>query len=408
MKESLVRNDKHPSPDSQEIVKAMVNIEIIPSFPLEQLDEKHVIKTPLAELALAGGAFASMSEAFRTITQTIDIPAEGLFRFNSRGYLGHAAQMKDGSGFTAAIVQDGKGLVGNGAYVPVDPVSATSTTVMPIDPMTLAIGVALADVSAKLDDIKEMQEEIISILEEDKKAQLKGNIKFLADTLSNFKFNMENEKWRSTRQQETVSIEREAENAIEYYRAQIAKLNKRKGLHGDRDVAKLSSKANSLLGQYQASLYMLGFATYVDAMLTENFSSDYLKSIEEKLESCSLEYRRLYTQAYNMIEGLSSTSIENALLNSASAFSRLAGEAISKVPVISEGPVDEALIDAGSLIEIANDDRRNKANKQLIARKDSCIDGFRNDIKKINALCNDPQAFYFDGENIYWTPLLIP
>ena len=157
--------------------------------------------------------------------------------------------MKDGSGQLTAIIQDGKGIVSNGVYVPADSATMTSTAVMAVNPMMLAIGVALADVSAKLDDIKEMQEEIPGILEEEKRASLKGNIKFLSDTLGNFKYNVENEKWRSTRQQEVVSIEREAEKDIEYYRVQIAKFDKGIGpFHGDRDVAKISGKVDLLLG----------------------------------------------------------------------------------------------------------------------------------------------------------------
>lgn len=119
------------SHSGQEVVKAMMDLEVVPSFPVEQLDKQGAVKLPLAELALAGGALASMSETFRTVTQTINIPSDGLFRFDSRGLSGHVAQMKDGSGQLTAIIQDGKGIVGNGVYVPADPTTITSTMVMP-------------------------------------------------------------------------------------------------------------------------------------------------------------------------------------------------------------------------------------------------------------------------------------
>lgn len=70
---------------NQEIVKVMMDLEVVPSFPVEQLDKQGVVKLPLAELALAGGALANMSENFRIVTQTISIPNDGLFRFDSRG-----------------------------------------------------------------------------------------------------------------------------------------------------------------------------------------------------------------------------------------------------------------------------------------------------------------------------------
>ena len=44
------------SHSGQEIVKAMMSLEVVPYFPVEQLDKQRAVKLPLAELALAGRA----------------------------------------------------------------------------------------------------------------------------------------------------------------------------------------------------------------------------------------------------------------------------------------------------------------------------------------------------------------
>ncbi len=235
---------------------------------------------------------------------------------------------------------------------------------MAVDPMMLAIGVALADVSAKLDNIKEMQEEILGILEEEKKASLKGNIKFLADTLSNFKYNVDNEKWRSTRQQEVVSIEREAEKDIEYYRAQVAKLDKNKGFfHGDRDIVKVSAKADSLLGNtrrrstcWASPPTSTSCLPRTSQQTTSGISKTSLNRTLLITEPCT---PTLTTRSKSLHRALSRTHSSAGV----SAFGKLAGGAIAKIPVISDGPVDEALIDASNLIGNANDDRRKKARR---------------------------------------------
>jgi len=94
------------------------------------------------------------------------------------------------------------------------------------------------------------------------------------------------------------------------------------------------------------------------------------------------------------------------LLGGVSTVGKFAGGTIAKIPIISNGPVDEALIDAGNLINSVNNDRRKKANEQILSIKESCVDGFRDEVKRVDALYNKPQVFYFDNENVYCVPAL--
>ena len=55
-------------------------------------------------------------------------------------------------------------------------------------------------------------------------------------------------------------------------------------------------------GDYQTSLYLYGFSAFLEIILQENFVSDYLSSIVQKLDAMSFDYRELYSVAYTRLE----------------------------------------------------------------------------------------------------------
>ena len=70
----------------------------------------------------------------------------------------------------------------------------------------------------------------------------------------------------------------------------------------------------------------------------------YLSGIKQKIESYSWQYLELYTKCCDQLEAYFSSSIQSTLLKGLRNVSKATGEAIAKVPVLSKGPVDEALI----------------------------------------------------------------
>ncbi len=85
----------------------------------------------------------------------------------------------------------------------------------------------------------------------------------------------------------------------------------------------------------------------MEVMLLENFDRQYLESVTQRIEEYAFQFRELYTRCYAQIEDMSKSSIESRLTKGLAGISRSAGKAISKIPVVSKGSVDEALIGAG-------------------------------------------------------------
>lgn len=391
-------------PSKNEIVQTMMDVEITPSFPKQELAKKTSLGIPLAELAVGGAAFASLFDVFRTVTQTIDIPMDGLYKFTSRGYGGGPTPLHDGSGFISSIVHEGKGVVGQGAFVPAEGLTMSVTTTMPIDPATLAIAIALAEVNQKLDAIQATQEEVLEFLTEDKRAEIRGDAKTLADTLNDFKFNSDNDTWRGTRHQEVLDIKRKAEQHIEFYRAQIEKKAAENGfLQSGKKVAKKRAELIDYLGQYQSALYLLGFATFLDVIFAENFDKAYLDHVDSKLSAYGIEYRQAYTDAYNQLEQDASSSIDGALIEGVASASSFLGKAMSKIPLLEKSPADEVLQDAGTSLKDFNERRQERALEELAMRRDNSILPFIDNVRTIRKLYNDESILYLDGDTLYYS-----
>ncbi|MEI3230406.1 MAG: hypothetical protein V8S24_03615 [Gordonibacter pamelaeae] len=125
------------------------------------------------------------------------------------------AELKNDPGKYLTSVVGESGIVGQAGLVPADVAKAASA----IDPYMLMLSAALAGIENQLKDIREISERIVDFLEEDKKASIKGNMNTLADIMNNYKHNVGNERYRSTRHQQVLDIRRDAEKDIEFYRS---------------------------------------------------------------------------------------------------------------------------------------------------------------------------------------------
>ena len=81
--------------------------------------------------------------------------------------------------------------------------------------------------------------------------------------------------------------------------------------------------------------------------------------------------------------------------------SKATGEAIAKVPVISKGPVDEALIEAGSKLDRLGTRRSVQQLKKLVDRQSSCVRPFVDNIETVDRLYNNAISMVFDKDTLY-------
>lgn len=195
--------------------------------------------------------------------------------------------------------------------------------------------------------------------------------------------------------------QKSAEN-IKFYREQIQKtLQKSNILLGDQDIKNRIKKLIPDFREYQLSVYLHGFSSFLEVMLLGNYDNGYLGSIIRKMEQYSYEYRELYTECYNKLENNANSSVQSYLRNGLANLSENAGNVIAKIPVINKSPIDEFLIAAGNTLEQHNSKKAGQTIKRLVNNKDCYTHPFIENIRMVDRLYNQPTEILFDKDNIY-------
>ena len=102
------------------------------------------------------------------------------------------------------------------------------------------------------------------------------------------------------------------------------------------------------------------------------------------------------------LESYYGSSVQSALLKGLKKASKATGEAIAKVPVISKGQLDEALIEAGDKLDSIGSKRVSTQMKKFSGREKDCVGPFVENIRALNKLYNNSTIeMLFDEQNVY-------
>lgn len=233
-------------------------------------------------------------------------------------------------------------------------------------------------------------------------AKLKGNINVLADILNNYKFNWDNDKYKDHKHILVQDIKREAEQSIILYHEQLERtLNKKTLFHSSQEIKAALNKTVTRLNDYQLALYIFSFSSFLEIMLLENFDTNYLNSIINKIQEYSGDYAALYNICTEKLEKNSKASLEGYAIKGLSKISNGVGKIVEKIPVISKSQLDENLIKAGKNLLEVNTNRTQSIMQVLADSQTDYISSFMENIHTIDALYNQPMHLMFDSENIY-------
>lgn len=388
MGDIITLNNKMQENKDNEILQMMNNTSIYPMLKESEVGVSNYTPLPLSRLAAYGTAFQPLATAVQTAVNGAG--GSGIYYVNTAGKT--MFQMKGTNNFIGSL-QTSTGMVGGGQ---------AKMTPLACDPTMIFMAAALANVEKKLDAIQDMQKEMMDFLVQKEKADLKGDLNFLFDVFNNYKYNWNNEMYKNSNHIKVLDVRQEAEKKITFYREQIiAKVNKKSFIHSDQTVNKQLQMVQDQFKDYQLALYLLGFSSFLEVMLLGNFNKDYLTGISEKLEKYSLNYRELYTKCYDEIESYSSTSVQSSMLKGIAKASTSVGKFVEKIPVISKGQADEALIAAGDKLDELNAGKLRKQMSSLIERQSNSIRPFIENIDTVNELCNKPIQLLVDKENLY-------
>ena len=372
-----------------EIIQAMMDMEYHLVKQEEIKSRKHV-PIPMSAIMSLGVAFEPLAAAFQNIVLGSGGMKSGLYQVTvPQG--GHLAKFKDGSGYIGTVLNSNNSFDAQARLNP-----------LAFDPTMLFMAVALMNIDHKLDRIQEAQQNILEFLDQKEKSEQQGDLDTLTDILNNYKYNWNNEKFKTNKHILVQEIKRSAAQKIDFYRERInKKLSKKSLLHRNQNVDKMSGDISSQLKNYQLALYLYSFASFLEVMLLENFESAYLDSVAQKMEDGIYQYRELYTTCYNQIEGYAKSSVETHLLNSIAAISKFAGNAVEKVPRVSKSKMDETLIEHGEHLEKRNSNRTEQTMNQFKENQSSGAQLFLENIKVVNKLHNQSMDILFDEENLY-------
>ena len=370
------------------ILRMMSDTVIYPMLQESEVGVSNYTPLPLSRLAAYGTAFQPLATAVQTAVSGAG--GSGIYYVNTAGKT--MFQMKGTNNFIGSL-QTSTGMVGGGQ---------AQMTPLACDPTMIFMAAALANIEKKLDAIQDMQKEMMDFLVQKEKSDLKGNLNFLFDVFNNYKYNWKNKMYKNSNHIKVLDIRQEAEKKIAFYREQIiAKVNKKSFIHSDQTVNKQLQSVQDQFKDYQLALYLLGFSSFLEVMLLGNFDADYLTGISDKLEKYSLKYRELYTKCYDEIESYSSTSVQSSILKGVAKASTSVGKFVEKIPVISKGQADEALIAAGDKLDELNDGKLRKQMQSLIEHQSNSIRPFIENIDTVNELCNKPVQLLIDKDNLY-------
>lgn len=374
-----------------------------------EVDMSRAERLPLEQLAALGVGFGSLPEAVRTVTSTAQIAGGQLLSVTDK--LGNPLNasvlqaFNDGSGIMGSFRDPIKGF-GQARFHLAGPRTVTTAVTVPFDPTSLFMAAALMEINRRLDDIQQTQREMLDYLKNKDKAQLRGDLETLRDILDNYRFNWDNEKYKTNKHALVQSIRNEASQAVSQQRAEIKGSFKKAALpfHVDDDARRKARDVRAKLEEYRLSVYLYAYSSFLEIMLLENFESGYLENVKNKVEDKALDYRTLYTKAYSLIEAEADSSVQAGVLGGISGAMGILGKALENTPVGDVTPIDEALTDAGKSI-----DRFSREVKRDILRDlpDACssdVRPFVSGIEAIDHLYNDDVMLLADSETVYILP----
>ena len=370
-----------------------------------EVDVSNAIKLSFDQIPALGVALGSLPEAFRKITTTFDVPTLLQPTTKEGVLLNPAILNKTKSGLIGSYF-DAENKLAQARFQIVDPGTIKSVATIPYYPTSLFIAAALSQINQKLDAIQDTVNEMFEYMKQKDKAELRGNIRVLENTLEAYRDNWNNDTWRNTAHTKVEDIKQESEKAIIHLRSQIkTKLAEKGPIEIRITVDNRLSEILDRLKEYQLAVYTYSFASFLEPMLCENYSENNLTNIASRISDHGIEYRELYTDCYEAIETNAQESIDAVALNGvASALSGL-GSLIRQTPIGQFTPIDEALKDAGKGVGGFNNEQTQALMEKLVHAKAPDISPFRESIEAINNLHNKPQQIIADRDNIYLLPL---
>jgi hypothetical protein len=361
--------------------------------------DKQVRSVPIASLAALGGSAASLSPALRTVTETMTVNAQGLYTLANESVGDTLKLAKDGNFWGALKTAEGKSKMAK--LQSAGPLSASSTTTIPVNPATMMMAVALYSIEKKLGDIEEMQKQILSFLEIEKESEIEADVQMLTNLIRNYKSNWDNEHFVASNHKLVIDIKRTALKHMNSYQKKMKAVLAKKILLVDQNKMKsISAELKKKIEYYRLSLYTYSLASLLEIMLSGNFKEEYITGIKAEIEKYTAEYRLIFDESSRYLEKLGSGAIDANLLGGIGMAGKKMGDLIGAIPVVKNGPVDEFLQDNGRKLEKKASHQKAKAVHDFAALGNPQTGVLTEKMQDMIDIYNHTEQICFDRENI--------
>ena len=316
-----------------------------------------------------------------------------LYRITNLGKNDSLKAMRDGKTFWGSIKKSD----GTSTMAKLKEVNPNS--VMALDPTVMMMSVALAGIEQELGEIKEMTKKIFSFLEHDKESEIESDLEILNRSISDFRFNLEDEKYLVNNHKQVMDIKRTANKNMLFYKKEIKDdLSKDKLFTTSNSMNSIIDEIQKKFRYYRLSLYIYSFSTFMEILLLGNYKSDYLLSKKNELDELDNEYSKDFNMALEYVKKNANKSLEGNVLSGLGSAGKAIGNLAEKVKIKN---VDNWLNEKGDNLKQSGQNIKDDFATKFDDMKESNSKPFINQIEKVDCIYNKTKEIYFDKENIY-------
>lgn len=365
------------------------------------LNGKKVLNVPIGELSALGVGVSSLIPAFRTITQTLSFDTEGLYTL-ANAVTGDVLKATRDNGVFWGALKTREGASKMLKLQEYGPLTARSTTIVPINPAVMLTAVALFSIEKELGKIEKLEKQILSFLEAEKESEIEADVETLTGIISKYKFNWDNDKFVASNHKLVLDIQRTARKNMDLYKKKLnGALSSQTIINTKLSINQSLNENMKLFKYFRLSLYTFSLASFLEIMLSGNFKEENVASIKTEISVLSEQYREMFEKCSLYIEKMSHSSIETNVLKGLGTASKAVGKFIGSIPLIKEGQVDEFLQDSGEKVKKNADSLEKDYVKTFSEVRDPNTSIFIGQMENVIAIYNHTEKISFDNENLY-------
>ena len=366
------------------------------SSSLAENENRETMKIPFTKLSAVGSIGASLVPHFRTVTGTVTFNTSGLYEVANAAVGESLKAAKDGT-FYGFLKESGK----CAKLSEVGRVTGSVKTTLPVNCGQILIAVAIISIDSKLNEIIDTGKQILDFLETDKKAGIESSLQTLSEIISSYRYTWDNELQRDTNHKTVATIKMNSLHEIRFYQEEISRKLRSGKAVTQNAVDNLYDSLKNSFRYYRMALFNYALASFLDIMLSGNFSEDFIVSRKTQIEGFASDYRTFFEKASLMLEESGSRTVDSRIFKSLGAAGRGIGEAINTFPVVNRNTIAERIWNSGNRMTDRAEEQSVKAVRNFASFSSPGTSLITDRMDDIGRIFNHTENILFDSDSLY-------